>query len=635
MSPEKWRQIEKIYFDALECEPHERAAFLDRACVGDGELRREVETLIAAHHDAGHFITAPAMDMVARQMAEQQTDSQATITTKPFTPTTPNQRLDTQPAPALASGTVLGNRYFVEREVGQGGVGEVYLARDRKLVDTRVVIKVLREQLRDSAHRAWFEKKFKQEITALSRIDHPGVVRALDVGELPDGRSYFVMQYVSGACLRDELRAGGMDFRRAAHLLRQMGHALTAAHRQGVIHRDLKPENVMLQALGDEEFVKLIDFGIATVLDDASAGGMTTTNVIGTREYMAPEQLMGRPEAASDTYALGVVAYEMLTGRRPFDPASVAQLYDLQKREKFVRPRQLRPDLPVAAEEAIIKALSFAPERRFASAKDFTETLARALTTEGESIEPSRAVLPPPHEASSRNLQAALIVAAMVLIVVGAGAAIWWRVTHPPKQSVAVPASAHPVEKLPERELSYSLTVRKDPARFPKSKPFLLPGEINFEAGYQVRLNLTSPETGYLYVINEGPAQSSGRPSYNVLFPEANGSAQVRANASVQIPTPSDRPDLDWFVFDAQEGVEKVWLVWTAEPVAALEAVKRHADARERGEIKDPNEVNSVAQFLNQHATPKPSAEKNEANTLTRIKGQGGVLVGLVRLEHH
>jgi tRNA A-37 threonylcarbamoyl transferase component Bud32 len=646
MSPERWRQIEDVYCDALELELTARAAFLDQACAGDDELRREVESLVAAHEQAGHFITTPAMDVVARQMAERHSQGRAqdyaarraASSTNPFNPTSHDASLGTEAVSALLPGTLLGSRYLVEREIGKGGVGEVYLARDRKLLDAPVVVKVLREQLRDSSHREWFERKFEQEIAALSRIDHPGVVRALDVGELDDGRAYFVMQYVPGVCLRLALEPRGMGLGRAAYLLGQTGHALTAAHRHGVIHRDLKPENIMLQPTGDEEIVKLIDFGIATVLDDANASGITTTTVIGTREYMAPEQLMGRPEAASDTFALGVIAYEMLTGRRPFNPANVAELYEAQRRADFTRPRELRTELPVAAEEAIIKALAFDPGRRYARAKDFTDALARALLSESDAsgaevyAAPS-ASLPTRPDAAPCRMPVWPAVAAMVVIIAGAGATIWWRIQS--RTPEVVTAVEPPAAALPERQLSYSLTARKDPRRHPQGKPFLLPGEIIFEAGYHVRLNLTSPQDGHLYVINEGPARAGSLPDYIILFPEAaSESAAIPAGRSVQIPPPSGRPEDDWFVFDEEEGVEKVWLVWAARPVAEFEAVKRRANAQERGVISDPDEIKSVAAYLGRHATMKPEVERDDAHTLTRLKARGEALVGLVRLQH-
>jgi serine/threonine protein kinase len=223
------------------------------------------------------------------------------------------------------SGTLLKDRYLIEGELGRGGIGVVYLARDTQLLQRRVVIKVLLESSENSLHTPWFRKKFDQEIEALVRIDHPGVVGVLDAGVMPDGKPFFVMQFVEGTNLRSvmqkEMQAGPLDLARVAHIIRQIGVALTAAHDKGIIHRDLKPENVMVQRTNEgEEVMKLIDFGIATVKDSQMNQTDTgKTKVAGALPYMAPEQLRGEPLAASDTWSLGVMAYELLTGRMPFN----------------------------------------------------------------------------------------------------------------------------------------------------------------------------------------------------------------------------------------------------------------------------------------------------------------------------
>src|SRR5262245_23758322 len=375
MTPERYEQVCQICYDALELEVSQRAAFLDRACADDESLRREVEGMLANEGRVESFLDAPALAVAAEHVAEGLGREKTTL---PFNDRQSNDTNSSPPetrAEPCAPGELLGGRYLVEGKLEGGGVGLVFLARDQKLHGTPVVIKVLREDL---GHKAWFEKKFKQEIAALAQIDHPGVVRALDVGELSNSRSYLVMQYVSGVSLRSAIAPLGMELERVAGLMRQMGQALAAAHDQGVIHRDLKPENIMLQTVGGEEYVKLIDFGIATVRETAE-GESRTTAVIGTRDYVAPEQLRGKPVPASDIYALGVIAYEMVTGRRPFNANSLAELIDLQRDVVAVKPRDLRPGLPAAAQGPILKALSFAPQERYASAKDFTEALARAL----------------------------------------------------------------------------------------------------------------------------------------------------------------------------------------------------------------------------------------------------------------
>ena len=281
----------------------------------------------------------------------------------------------------LAPGMVIKERWVIERELGRGGIGAVYLAKDKKMVSRPVVIKVL---LEDSLKNSWVVNKFRHEIDALTRVDHPNIVSIFDADEMEDGKPFIVMQYVEGTTLRSALSATGMDFGRIAILIRQIGRALSAVHDKGIFHRDLKPENIMLQVLADgDEQAKVIDFGIAKVKDSVVAPSTSTNLVVGTVRYMAPEQLEKRPvTAASDTYALGVIAYEMITGRSPFNPESGFQLLEMQRKGVRVKPQDLRPGLPEAAQSAILRALSFNPSERYRKSQDFGDELCRVLTAE-------------------------------------------------------------------------------------------------------------------------------------------------------------------------------------------------------------------------------------------------------------
>jgi serine/threonine protein kinase len=288
-------------------------------------------------------------------------------------------------------GMAIEGRYLIERELGRGGIGVVYFARDQQLMGKPVVIKILLEQVFATDADGWVKKKFRQEVEALARIDHPGVVGVLQAGEMADGRPYLVMQYIEGRNLRSVMKAEGMNLGHVAQIIRQIGQALTSAHDRGIYHRDLKPENIMLQALGDdEEHVKLIDFGVATVKDSQVAANHATTMVAGTVGYMAPEQMLGKPSAASDIYALGVIAYEMVTGRRPFNPDSPYQLLGLQRDGVRIKPSDLRPSLPQGAEASILRALSYEQQERHARARDFGEELARALLDDAVGTQTSR-----------------------------------------------------------------------------------------------------------------------------------------------------------------------------------------------------------------------------------------------------
>src|SRR5256714_11052629 len=284
----------------------------------------------------------------------------------------------TLPQPSL-NGTTLDSRYSIEKQIGQGGVGVVYLARDQKLHNKPVVIKVLLEK---SLQDSWVVQKFQQEKEALARVDHPGVVGILDTGELPDGKPYIVMQFIDGATLRSQIKAEGMPIERAAEIIKQIGRALGAAHDRGIFHRDLKPENIMLQSFGrGEEQVKIIDFGIAKLKDSIVAPSTMTGGTAGTVAYMAPEQLGGRPtSAATDIFAFGAIAYEIIAGRKPFNPETGFELLEMQRQGVRISPSDLRPAVSTDANEIILRALSFEPSQRFQTAREFGDALARALT---------------------------------------------------------------------------------------------------------------------------------------------------------------------------------------------------------------------------------------------------------------
>lgn len=570
--------------------------------------------------------------------------SQATTAAEPAMPKAPDHY----------PGLLLKDRYLIERELGRGGIGVVYLARDKQLLSREVVIKVLFAAQGGDKYDTWFTKKFKQEMEALARINHPGVVGVLDSGETPDGKAYLVMQYIQGVTLREVMPPQGMDFEKVARVIRQTGRALEAAHDKGVFHRDLKPENIMLEDLGGGEFqVKLIDFGVARIKDSQVATTADVTWIAGTPPYMAPEQLRGRPTAESDIYGLGAVAYEMLTGRPPFKAESAVDLYEMQKQGEIVKPMEIRRNLPEAAENAILKALSFKASDRYASAREFAEELARALTGQelgaGASGEASTAIK---RDVTTTSAQARLTsseaatqfldetrppqrrsklwlpIAAALLIA--AGAMIWIfgnrGQNHTPEPA---PLPSPLIDRM-----SYWMMVQKYRDGRPYQEPFKLAGEINFENDYHVRLHITNRQSGFLYIINEGPDLTDGLPSYVLLFPSptANqGSAQLTANQQIAIPERGDG-----FVFDSEQGTEKLWLVWSASRVPEVEIVKDVANPKDRGAITGPERVRALRDWLAKNNQPSQLAlEKDEQNKQTNVKGRGETLVHQIRLEHH
>jgi len=560
------------------------------------------------------------------------------------------------------AGKTLGGRYQVERELKRGGFGVVYFARDTQLHSRAVVIKLLLDDAYDSEYVV---QKFRQEVEALSRIDHPGIVGIVDAGELDDGKPFIVMQFVDGITLRSAMKSEGMDVERAAPIIKQIGRALSAAHSKGIFHRDLKPENIMLQDLGQgEEQVKIIDFGIAKVKDSVVAPSTSLNLSPGTVAYMAPEQLSGKPiTAATDIFAFGAIAYEMMTGRKPFNPETGFQLLEMQQTGVRVKPSDLRPILPAAGQDAILKALSFNPHDRYQNARHFGDELARSLVdgftsgmvrnqetvalpateivTEETPLAASRSAtadktiqalfqpaLSSPagqatsasssHGGSRRTIVAVLALAFLALASVAVFAA-WYFMRS--RTEASPPAAA-------ERSVNYGLTVQKVRNGKLYQNAFASSGQEIFESGWKFRMEISSPQSGCLYLLNEGPAPS-GNITYNMLFPAPStnsGSPYLEADERIQT---------GWMVFVEQEGTEKFWMVWAAEAVPELEAVKESVNEKDMGEIRDEKQKSAVRDFLQKNSSSKPKVEVDRSNKQTNVKGTGPILVNLIELEHH
>src|SRR5262245_33876400 len=608
----------------------------------------------------------------------------------------------------------LKGRYLIERELGRGGVGVVFLARDERLHGMPVVIKFL---LDAAGQNKWLMTKFSQEAEALTRINHPGVVRVIDRDLSDDGRPFLVMEFIKGLPLRNLINSGLMDLAYAARIVRQTGNALYAAHQQGVFHRDLKPENIMIEQLsGGEEQIKLIDFGIAKVTNPQEGNETEVAVVAGSRQYIAPEQLLSQTASpATDIYALAIIVYEMVTGRLPFNPQApthflvMQELMRLQKSESFVSPQTFRPDLPGAAQTLLINALSFDPRRRPQNARIFAEDLAQALTGNikvageratiavpaphvGSDKSPAREIIAeasldttpiaqvktvagkapdkiPPAQSSepdllrsgtapsapaqTTNLKPKVrklpIFAVLILGIIAAGVAYKTltpsaetdtnqRVVETPTPQTPDPAASQPASPDPagaeaERTINYSVTMRKDPKRYPDSAPFQVPGEVIFSPGDRVHFSVISPQRGYLYIINESPPAKGQASSFNILFPAptANlGSAELSAGQTVRIPN----HDIG-FVFDEEQGTEKLWLIWAADALAELEPLKRWANPQDIGAIKDAAQVETLRAFLAEHSKTEPQVTRDETSKQTMVKTKGAVLVKLVNLQHY
>ncbi|MEV7012985.1 Stk1 family PASTA domain-containing Ser/Thr kinase [Streptosporangium sp. NPDC051022] len=272
----------------------------------------------------------------------------------------------------------LGDRYELDGVVGRGGMAEVYRARDIRL-DRIVAIKTLRADL---ARDHIFQARFRREAQSAASLNHPSIVAVYDTGEdVTDGAPvpYIVMEYVDGRTLRDLLRADRRLLpERAAELVDGILRALDYSHRGGIVHRDIKPANIMITRNGD---VKVMDFGIARAMADSAATMTQTAQVIGTAQYLSPEQARGeRVDARSDIYSTGCVLYELLTGQPPFTGDSPVAIAYQHVREDPIPPSQIDPDIPKWADAIVLKSMAKDPAHRYQSASEMRADIQRAMS---------------------------------------------------------------------------------------------------------------------------------------------------------------------------------------------------------------------------------------------------------------
>lgn len=268
---------------------------------------------------------------------------------------------------SLEPGQVLAQRYRVQRLLGKGGMGAVYLADDEVLGEL-VALKVISSAF--ASDEAAMVTRFRREAAAARKVSSPSVIRIHDLGEARPGLLYLSMEYFAGRTLTEVINQRGVVSMKDVHdFLVQIAAGLEAAHQAGVIHRDLKPSNVLI---GERGMVKIIDFGLATT---AVAEGLTATGaILGTPHYMAPEQVRGKNvDARTDVYALGALAYHLVCGRPPFVGDNPIAIGFAHLSESVTAPRQLRKDVPASLDSAILEALAKAPEDRPATAKAFID----------------------------------------------------------------------------------------------------------------------------------------------------------------------------------------------------------------------------------------------------------------------
>ena len=323
------------------------------------------------------------------------------------------------PTSSQMIGTVLSGRYKLEAKLGSGGMSTVYLARDTTL-DRQVAVKVMHREMSEQADQL---ERFRQEARAVAKLSHPNVVAVIDAGE-DGGHPYIVFEYVEGETLKQRInRVGALDAQEALAYAIEVARGLTVAHARNMVHRDIKPQNVLIDSEGR---AKLTDFGISRQLEQ---DGMTATGrVLGTTDYVAPEQAMGHPvDQRSDIYSLGVVLYEMLVGQVPFHADSQVGVAMKHVNEELPDVQQRRPELSAAAAMVVERATAKDPDQRYQQVGELIDDLstaleveaARAGSTTGEATSVLEAVPPAERKLGGGGNRRSWLAIALLLLLAG------------------------------------------------------------------------------------------------------------------------------------------------------------------------------------------------------------------------
>jgi eukaryotic-like serine/threonine-protein kinase len=415
MTPERWKKIEQLCSAALDRDASQRGAFLLQACQGDDELRREVESLLQQEKPADRFLESSDAERAVQQIVKGRGDGAEKLV-----------------------GKRLGS-YQIVSQVGAGGMGEVYRARDTRL-DRTVAIKILPERL---AERGELRERFEREARTIASLNHPHICTLYDVGR-EGGTDYLVMEFVEGETLAERLKKGALPVEQVLRNAIEIADALDKAHRKGITHRDLKPGNIMLTKSG----AKLLDFGLAKLRVGASPGTplselpteksdvTATGTILGTLQYMAPEQLEGKEaDGRTDIFAFGAVVYEMATGRKAFEGKSQASLIAKILETEPPPISSLQPMTPPTLDRLVRRCLAKDPDERWQSAADLCEQL-RWIADSGPETGRAAGIIASPRRSPSANTSRIVSGVAIGVALIAVAAFFLRRTPRPEKQVV-------------------------------------------------------------------------------------------------------------------------------------------------------------------------------------------------------
>lgn len=655
MVADKKGRVEEILETAETIPQSERVEYVDQACDGDPEMTEEVTSLLDSgdHASLTDFLDH-GLPGILKSAARSSSQSRSDNDTSQLEEEEDEER-------RLWEGAFVGDtfehkgRYKIDRLRRFGLMASLFFATDRK-IGSPVVIKIPRRTAyikSDEEHpelvntNTNIRNNFRREFDALRKLERCSyVVHVRDFGGLPDRRPFMVQEFIDGKNALELLNANrdgdgkrvGLSFHEIANIIRQAGKGLGAAHELSILHRDMKAENVMITHDGA---VKVIDFNAADVkLPISPMSTVFKDQTWGTLGYVSPEQLTNMMETdqdrkaiqltpASDVYSLAVTAYQLLTGRMPFS-RNVKELIQQQVTCSFTPASELRAGATPEIDQLLREALNPDPSKRPQSAKEFSESFARAVEQIGS--RPTEIPRPIQQEPRlglvSRSLSEPnllkenkkggtkiIAVAAGVMLLIAVGYALWsvWADKRSPNSNKSVSApEAQPAGSKPLRTFSYWLDLTRTNNGKPEDHSIKASGQEVFTNGDYFVVNFASPQNGYLYLLNEG------RNYEDVTTFYYQGKFLVKANARVS----SSR-----LGFDNKDGTEKFWLLFSNSPVKILEKYQAPREIPEE-------ESAQVRTYLNQNIPSDLSSNEDITKAETEVKGSGDPIAYKAELRH-
>jgi predicted Ser/Thr protein kinase len=579
---ERWYRVRSILDMALDLTPGRRAGYLQEACGSDLGLRAEIESLLAAAEGSAWF------DQPALAAAH----GTATI--------------ETPADNGLERGRMVGN-YRVLDQIGQGGMGAVYKAIDQRL-NRPVALKVILRGNSAPGASAAGRRRFAREAKAASALNHPNIVTIYEY-DSGEGMDFIAMEYIQGTSLDRLLDRHEAGLSTLLGYACQAAGAMAKAHEAGIVHRDLKPANIMVTGEG---MVKVLDFGLAKREESpASDPDATQTQaltqagrVVGTPAYMSPEHVMGEAEDwRSDIFSFGVILYEMACGRRPFQGKTVHATLSLIAHQEPAAPAELNPSVPPALAALIGQCLKKNPGDRPQSMAVVAAALAVVAAALAEIAQTSPASKTRGN--SRRRLARLFAGAALCAAVLATG--LWMS------------RGIHPAATV-SRGLTYSIEAQKMRDGQPLGEPYVASAADWFEGGWRFRLRAQSPQSGFLYLINDG-RDDSGAARLWILYPQASPAGALPPNRETVT---------GWLVFEGNPGTEKFWIVWSPRPVNEIEIALTGTAA---GRVESHDTAVAMEHLLAGLRAAQRKAERNGAIRLEPVD-PSGPLGEVLELKH-